>query len=246
MTLTKEIIMPGVDYQAICDAVRDKTGSTEMLKSGDIAPAIASISSADVSDYLAMINGTDVPEAGGTLTFPADVTRIPNSLYSNVLSATPNIKVVVHSGITEICNNAFDTIGNFASGAGTTFQFGENVETIGEYAFSGARYCKFIGIPSSVKQIGLRAFQQSQTLTGKYSDDLRFPNIVSLGKEAFASFGFAGENVYLGPNVKSIESDALAFAGGPAFTLTIDKPEDSISGAPWGATNATIVWTGGA
>ncbi len=27
-------------------------------------------------------------------------------------------------------------------------------------------------------------------------------------------------------------------------TITIAKPENSISGAPWGATNATVIWTG--
>ena len=27
-------------------------------------------------------------------------------------------------------------------------------------------------------------------------------------------------------------------------TITINKPQDSVSGAPWGATNATVVWNG--
>ena len=27
-------------------------------------------------------------------------------------------------------------------------------------------------------------------------------------------------------------------------TITINKPTDSISGAPWGATNATVIWNG--
>lgn len=35
--------MPGADYQAICDAVRTKTGGTDLLKSGDIASVISSI-----------------------------------------------------------------------------------------------------------------------------------------------------------------------------------------------------------
>lgn len=38
-------IMPSSDYQAICDAVRSKTGSTELLKSGELASAIEGISS---------------------------------------------------------------------------------------------------------------------------------------------------------------------------------------------------------
>lgn len=37
-------IMPSSDYKAICDAVRKKTGSTELLKSGELAEAISGIS----------------------------------------------------------------------------------------------------------------------------------------------------------------------------------------------------------
>lgn len=43
MALTEMVIMPGEDYQAICDSVRAKTGGTELLKSGDISPAIDGI-----------------------------------------------------------------------------------------------------------------------------------------------------------------------------------------------------------
>lgn len=43
MALTEMVIMPGEDYQAICDSVRAKTGRTELLKSGEVAPAIDGI-----------------------------------------------------------------------------------------------------------------------------------------------------------------------------------------------------------
>lgn len=42
-TLTDEVLMPGADYQAICNAVRALTGGTATLKSGDIAPALAGV-----------------------------------------------------------------------------------------------------------------------------------------------------------------------------------------------------------
>lgn len=41
--LTDEVLMPGADYQAICNAVRALTGGTAALKSGDIAPALAGV-----------------------------------------------------------------------------------------------------------------------------------------------------------------------------------------------------------
>jgi hypothetical protein len=37
MALTDYVIMPGVDYQAACDAIRAKTGRTDLIKSGELA-----------------------------------------------------------------------------------------------------------------------------------------------------------------------------------------------------------------
>lgn len=43
MALTDYVIMPGEDYQAICDAVREKRNETEAIKSGEIAGKIQEI-----------------------------------------------------------------------------------------------------------------------------------------------------------------------------------------------------------
>lgn len=59
MALTEMVIMPGEDYQAICDSVRAKTGGTELLKSGEVAPAIDGIEiniGIDTSDATATAN----------------------------------------------------------------------------------------------------------------------------------------------------------------------------------------------
>lgn len=42
MALTDQVVMPGSDYQAICDATRSLTGTTGTLKSGEIADKILS------------------------------------------------------------------------------------------------------------------------------------------------------------------------------------------------------------
>lgn len=41
--MSEYVIMPKEDYVAICDAVRDMTGGTSVLKSGDIAELILGI-----------------------------------------------------------------------------------------------------------------------------------------------------------------------------------------------------------
>lgn len=43
MSLTDYVIMPGADYKDACDAVREKTGGTELIKSGEMGAQIRAI-----------------------------------------------------------------------------------------------------------------------------------------------------------------------------------------------------------
>lgn len=43
MALTNQVLMPGADYQAICNKVRELTGGTAPLKSGDIVTALSDV-----------------------------------------------------------------------------------------------------------------------------------------------------------------------------------------------------------
>lgn len=63
--MTDQVLMPGADYQAICNAVRGLTGGTAALKSGDIAGALAGVKK------LTAQTGTVTPTADThTLTVP--------------------------------------------------------------------------------------------------------------------------------------------------------------------------------
>ena len=53
MSLTNMVIMPGSDYQAACDAIREKTGTTDLIKSGEMASAIAGIKAGGGSGWTA-------------------------------------------------------------------------------------------------------------------------------------------------------------------------------------------------
>lgn len=48
MSLTDMVIMPGNDYQNTCDAIREKTGGTELLTSGQLPSAVAAVFQAGV------------------------------------------------------------------------------------------------------------------------------------------------------------------------------------------------------
>ena len=65
MSMTDQVLMPGADYLAICNAVRALTGGTAALTSGDIAGALAGVK------RLTVQTGTVTPTADtNTLTVP--------------------------------------------------------------------------------------------------------------------------------------------------------------------------------
>ena len=65
-----------------------------------------------------------------------------------------------------------------------------------------------------------------------------------IGNEAFRHNRL--KTVTIGNGIKSIGIDAFKKEDNynPISTITIDKISDSISGSPWGATNAKINWIG--
>ena len=83
-----------------------------------------------------------------------------------------------------------------------------------DYCFYAGNY-KSINIPTSIESIGSYCFGRCISLT-----NITIPNsVLSIGSNCFNSCS----------NLQ---------------TITINKSENSIEGAPWGATNATIVWNG--
>lgn len=231
--------------QGLIDAANAKTGGAD----ADLSTAVDTLISGfgaggGGEEYLAMLNGDNMPSKGETLAIPDGVTRIPQYFYDTLLSGIEHLTVTIPDSVKSIEKYAFRNVGNLYAGRYTTFKFNRTVEEIGMYAFNAARYCMLEGIPETIKSIGERAFQTVGTHTSSYSSDLIFPNIETIGKEALANFNFSGANVYIGNKITAIGSYGLGFYNTPTCTITIERAEDAISGAPWGAINATIIWTG--
>lgn len=118
----------------------------------------------------------------------------------------------------------------------TTVVFQTDVKEIGSYAFNGS------GINSidlsGVTRLGTYAFANCDSLRG-----VTIPsNVKNVPDYAFKScLNLTTVNIAAG--VETIGTDA--FLGCHALTaINIAKPTSSIAGAPWGAPNATVVWTG--
>lgn len=97
----------------------------------------------------------------------------------------------------------------------TEVELPAGLTTIGSLSFKGCTSLTSIDIPNSVTSIGGNAFEGCTGLTS-----VEIPSsVTSIGNTAF-------------DNCTNLTA------------ITINKAEGSITGAPWGATNATVTWTG--
>lgn len=232
--------------QGLIDTANTATGNEDSTLYDAVNTLVAGYGGGggeNAQKYLAMLNGTDMPEDGGTLVIPDGVTRVPKYLYQNVFG-NKVVHLVIPQGVREIGMYGFSGMGYSSGSNGTTLTLSEGLEDIGERALQNCRYGKFVHIPTTLKTIGKEGFANGHNTIDGYDKDIELPNIVTIGQAAFSAFNFAGSNVYVGKNITSIDTNAFNFKNAPTFTLTIDRAEDAIAGAPWGATNATIVWTG--
>lgn len=116
------------------------------------------------------------------------------------------------------------------------------VKTIGSAAFSGGSSSLRSGgvvktaIMPKVEEIGGGAFYTTGII-----GEISMPKIKTIDDRAFASTKI--EKVYIGADIESIDSRAFEYCNS-LTEIRIDKPVNSVSGAPWGATNANIVWLG--
>ena len=93
-------------------------------------------------------------------------------------------------------------------------------------------------LPNSVKHIRREAFDGCFTL-----EQVNLPeNLETIGDYAFSKC-MELKSIVIPSTVTTIATTAFGNCES-LETITVNKAEGSISGAPWGAPNATVVWTG--
>lgn len=117
----------------------------------------------------------------------------------------------------------------------TTLNVPEGVTKLGEDALLGAYGLTTVTIPSSVVSIDTYAFFNCIVLSNV---------TLSEGLQTIMNYALANctglKTIEIPSTVTSIETNAFLDSG--LTSIRIHKPTDSIEGAPWGATNATITW----
>lgn len=117
---------------------------------------------------------------------------------------------------------------------------GKNVTSIGEHAFRNHSSLTSITIPNSITSIVYQAFYNCSSLTNiTFGENSQ---LTSIGYEAFMRCSNL-PSITIPHSVTNIENLAFRYCTNLS-TIYINKPQGSISGAPWGAPNAQVIWQG--
>lgn len=166
------------------------------------------------------------------------ITNIPtqgsqdNTVLNSILDRSISGNYV-NTDLTEIGQSAFNLCDQLTS---ATFQ---KVTKVNGSAFSSCRSLESISLPE-VKEIEQSAFAYCSSLK---SISMPKIEILSNDNSYWGIFNYCEmTTINIPSTIQSIGKNA--FESSKITTINIDKPADSISGAPWGATGATVNWTG--
>ena len=162
-----------------------------------------------------------------------DITTQDNTVLNSILNRRISGNYV-NDDLTEVGGYAFANCNNLTAATFT------KVTKVGEGAFYFCRSLESISLPE-VKEIESSSFNYCSSL-----ESISMPKIEVLGsdKELYGIFNssYRMTTINLPSTIQSIGKNA--FKNTNITTINIDKPADSIPGAPWAATGATVNWTG--
>ena len=162
-----------------------------------------------------------------------DITTQDNTVLNSILDRSISGDYV-NDDLTETGGYAFANCNNLTTATFT------KVTKIVKNAFSYCRSLESISLPE-VKEIEASSFNYCSSL-----ESISMPKIEVLGsdKELYGIFNssYKMTTINIPSTIQSIGKNV--FKNTNITTINIDKPADSIPGAPWAATGATVNWTG--
>lgn len=190
MSLTDYVIMPGADYKDACDAVREKTGGTELIKSGQMGGLIRGISGGGGGETVkAICEGTDIELESADVEFVANAAFMASRLADRFTKMDfPNAKSV---GSSAFYNLDYLKSVNLPQ-----------VEIVEAEAFYGCERLENAFIPSAA-EIGQSAFNACSALVS-----IGEPTVTSVGSKAFANC-MKLQKINLSKNITNIPSEAF-------------------------------------
>jgi hypothetical protein len=141
----KYAVMPMTDYENICNAVREKSGKTDLLKSGEVSGEINAIDVGGDSDGL----------NNGTI---AEIRTNVSTLRKYAFAELPQLKKASIPNVTELAVNLFLNDNNL-----TTIEM-PNVTIINHYSFQNCTKLELTEFPSSLTEIRKQSFSACKGL----------------------------------------------------------------------------------
>lgn len=165
------------------------------------------------------------------VTIPNSVTEISSGAFSNCSNLSA---VNLPTTLVEIGESAFSSCENLSN-----INLPEGVIKIGSNAFNMCESFTEISLPDSVIELESSAFSRCTNLSSIHLSN----NLTKIGNNAFQVCPSLTE-ITIPASVTEIGTNAFIKTSALA-KITINKPENSISGAPWGAPDTCeIIWNG--
>ncbi len=165
-----------------------------------------------------------------SIIFPPSLKELREEAFrNNRLTSVPSLENIRYGGGIFAGNNLTGD---------DVFIYGKNSDGIIDNTILnsyGGKSAKEITLPSNVKTIQPYAFRQISAST------INLTNVENI--EIVAFFQTQIPIINISNAIKSINKEAVTQSPN-ITTININRKENSIAGAPWGATNATVNWTG--
>ena len=185
---------------------------------------------------------------------PAQLTEIGESAFSSCGSIT---SIKIPDTVTEMGYGAFSNcinLNNIKIGTGLSLlddavfsgcsslkdiTIPYNIERIGDSVFNGCSKLKSIKIPDTVTEMGFGAFASCSSL-----NNITIGTGLSLLNNNVFSGCSSLEDITIPNNIKKIGNDVFGGCSKLKFIRIPDYTKDQISGGPWGAPKASVIWKG--
>lgn len=176
------------------------------------------------ADLIKMVDRTN----NATITIPSGATQIAQFAFYYYLNLS---KVNIPNTVTSIGKEAFSNCQNLSE-----ITLPDSVITIGDNAFDTCKIATSLSLSNSLTTIGQFAFSGCQRLS-----QLSLPSsITNIAYRAFYGCIRVTQVTFLGTPT-TIGNDAFGYCS-TLTTINVPWSEGAVAGAPWGATNATIVY----
>lgn len=213
--------------KAIANAIRGKNGSTDTYKIGDMAAAIDAISGGG-SPAGPYIEYTSLDSSGRVFAAKFRGTIVPEYAFAYLSELT---SVDMPDNVIAIGDSGFYRCPKLQLAS-----LPPGITSLGDFAFSDCSKLGLTSLPSGITSIGEQAFRQC---TGLTSITLP-PALTSIGDSAFANCSGL-ETVRFTSTVSAIPNGV--FSGCPKLsTIYVPWSQGQVANAPWGASNATIIY----